>query len=528
MQKQEGKKKTKGLMISLIVTAFVLVGGSVSAFFIFNKTPKIQYLMAESETVKHMGDLFEERYKNESNWMETQGKKPVESLFDISAEWNDPDVDYGMEEFQSILNSSALSVKNVYDPIKKENELELGGKFGSTELTIGNLILTPEKLFLSLPFTEDIIRFDDKDFGKLMREIDEDYEGQEELGLSQLFENVFSTNEELDTHIQEEYVEYFIEKLPEDAFTSEKETIKVFDKKVDTKKLSMKLSEKEVKTLITELYEKIRDDEKLIAIVKESMLDQAELASSFGEDPSSDIDSIFVDMEEDLNEVIEDIKTWRFPNGIESTIWHNSNKIVKRDFGLAAGDTEGEEIAFEVSGTQLLEKTNQQWAYTVTVTDPYYEEENSLEFTGDLSWKDNKAKDSMKISVDDFEVFYEGEEKLDGKKRTFTREIGFSDGYSTPKLIWSGHATHEKDSVKANHEFTISGEGMDENMYNLLVKQEGKVVKKVDIPGESDKIVNIGDMKVEKIQEYFETDLVTQFEEWAEKLMGDLEKELYD
>lgn len=528
MQEQEGKKKSKGLMIGLIVAALVLVGGSVSAFFIFNKSPKIQYLMAESESVKHMGDLFEDRYKNEMNWKETQNKKPVESQFDISAEWNDPYVDIYMEDVQSIVNSSALSVKNVYDPIKKENEIELGGKVGSTELTIGNLILTPEKLFLSLPFSEDIIRFDDKDFGKLMREIDEDYDGQEELGLSKIFESVFSTNEELNTYIQEEYLEYFIEELPEEAFTSEKEKIEVFDKKIDAKKLSMKLSEKEVKALITDFYEKLRDDEKLMEIVKESMHDQAALASSLGEDMTSEIDDVFGNMEEDINEVIEEIDTWSFPGGIESTIWADSNKVVKRDFAMAMGEYEGEETSFQLSGTQLLEKTNQQWAYTVTVNDAYYDEENSLEFTGDLTWKDNKAKDSMKISVDDFEVIYEGEEKLDGKKRTFSREIGYSDGYSTPKLIWAGNATHEKDSVKASHEFTVSGEGMEENMYNLIVNQEGKVVKKVDMPGESDKIVNIGEMKVDEIQAYFETDLATQFEEWAEKLMGDLEKELYD
>ena len=527
MQEQEGKKKSKGLMIGLIVAALVLVGGSVSAFFIFSKSPKIQYLMAESESVKLMGDLFEDRYKNEMNWMETQNKKPVESQFDISAEWNDPYVDIYMEDVQSIVNSSALSVKNVYDPIKKENEIELGGKVGSTELTIGNLILTPEKLFLSLPFSEDIIRFDDKDFGKLMREIDEDYDGQEELGLSKIFESVFSTNEELNTYIQEEYLEYFIEELPEEAFTSEKEKIEVFDKKIDAKKLSMKLSEKEVKALMTEFFEKFRDDEKLMGILKESMLDQAALASSLGEDMSSEVDNVFDDMEGDLNEVIEEIDTWRFSDGIESTIWHHSNKVVKRDFAMSAGENE-EETSFEISGTQLLEKTNQKWAYTVIVNDSYYDEENSLEFTGDLTWKDNKAKDSIKISVDDFEVFYEGEEKLNGKKRTFSREVGYSDGYSTPKLIWVGNATHEKDSIKASHEFTISGEGMEENMYNLIVNQEGKVVKKVDMPGESNKIVNIGDMKVDEIQEYVETDLAAQFQEWIDKLMGDLEKELYD
>lgn len=528
MQATEEKKKSKGLLIGLIVAALVLVGGSASAFFLINKSPKTQYLLAESATVKQMGDLFEERYKNEVNWVETQKKKPVESTFDISAEWNDSNVDYYMQDVQSIINNSKLSIRSVYDPTQKEVEVELGGAFGSVELNAGKAFVTPEKLMLALPFTEDIILFNDKDFGSLMKQIDPSYDGQEELGLSRLFENGLMADEELNTYFKEEYGQYFVEKLPKEAFTSDKEKIKVFDKEISAKKLSMKLSEEEVKSLMKEFFEKLRDDEKVKEILKESLNDQAAMASVTGEDLPVDLDEMIGQFEEGLDDVITNIDTLSIPGGMESTIWEQGNSIVKRDFIMAFGVDEGEETSIEVNGTQLLEKTNQQWAYTITVNDKFYDEENILEFTGDLTWDKQESKDSIKISVDEDEVFYEGEEKLDGKKRTFSRAIGYSDGYSSPKLVWTGTATHENDSVKANHAFTVSDADIDENMYNLVVKQDSKVVKKVDMPSESEKLVNIGEMDMAEIQQYFEDELLAEFEAWTTNLMGDLESELYN
>ena len=528
LQAVEEKKKSKGLIIGLIVAALVLVGGSASAFFILNKSPKTQYLLAETATIKEMSDLFKERYENEVKWAENKKEKPVESKFDISAEWNDPSVDYYTQEIQSIVNNSKISVRNVYDPVKNEVEVELGGGFGAIELKFGNVFLTPEKLMLSLPFTEELILFNDKDFGSMMKQINPDYEGQEELGLSQLFEGGFMQNEELNSYFKKEYTKYFIEKLPKEAFTSEKEKVEVFDKEINAKKLSMKLSEEDVKLLMKEFFEKVRDDEKVKALLEDSIENQLAMSSVTGENLPVELEDVVGEFEDGLNEVIDNIDTWHIPGGMESTIWESGNSIVKRDFVMAFGENEGEATSLEVNGTQLLEKTNQQWAYTIAVNDQFYDEENTLEFKGDLTWDKQEAKDSIIISVDGDEVFYEGEEKLDGKKRTFTRALGFSDGYSSPRFIWKGTATHESDSVKANHAFTVSDEDLDESMYNLVVSQDSKIVKKVNMPSESDKVVNIGEMDMDEIQLFIEEELMVDFENWAFDLMGDLESELYN
>src|SRR5690606_12662977 len=110
--------------------------GSVSAFFLLNKSPKVKYLLAETKTFTQMGDLFQERYQNEFDWMDVQKKKPVETTQDLSFEWNDPNADYDMVEMQRILNNTTFTMKQTKDPVKKEWEMDFSGKFGSVSSEI--------------------------------------------------------------------------------------------------------------------------------------------------------------------------------------------------------------------------------------------------------------------------------------------------------------------------------------------------------------------------------------------------------
>ncbi len=258
MEEKVVKKKSPKLLMIIVLTVLVTVGGSVSAFLLVNKSPKVQYFLAEVETFKLVGTIFEDRYKNELRWLEVQKEKPVETNFDLSGEWNDPSVDYEMQEVQSIVNSAKISSKQVYDPVKKELEVDLRGELGSVNMNFGSVFVTTEKLVASFPFMDELIRFDDKDFGKLMRETDPDYEGNENLGLSQLFEDGFSMTEESRTYVEKEYIAYFIKEIPEEAFTSEKEELTVFDKKMKTKKVKLDLTEQQVKTLLKNLLEKAK------------------------------------------------------------------------------------------------------------------------------------------------------------------------------------------------------------------------------------------------------------------------------
>ena len=521
MEEEVVKKKSPKSLIILVVTALVVLGGSASAFFLLTKSPKVQYLLAESETYKQMDSLVEARYKNEMDWMKVNQEKPVETTYDLSAEWNDPSVDYEMQEIQSIINSIVLSAKQVKDPVKKEMEVGVSGKLGSVSTDFVTMFATTEKLLLSLPFKEELIRIDDSDYGKFMKEVDKDYEGNETIGLPYLFEDNYVISEELSTYLEKEYMEYLVKEIPEEAFTSDKEEITIFDEKKKTTKVVMDLSEVQVKSLLKNLFEKAKDDDKLRDALKEQIA-----FTSYGEDISNtDVKEIMENFEVALEDIIEGVDTLKIPNGLQSTIWHDSNIIVKREFAVSFGENEDEVATLTVDGTQLLEKTNQKWDYSLGVKG-FAEDEGVIKFEGDLSWKDQKADDSISISAEELKIVYKGKEELKDNKRTFTRSFGLTDGDIDPAVIWRGTATHEKDSVKANHEFTISEKSIGETPFNLILKHQGKIVKKVDMPEETDDTVKIGEMDIDELQRFMEYDLGRKFEGWFYGLMGDVEGEL--
>ena len=521
MEEEVVKKKSPKSLIILVVTALVVLGGSASAFFLLTKSPKVQYLLAESETYKQMDSLVEARYKNEMDWMKVNQEKPVETTYDLSAEWNDPSVDYEMQEIQSIINSIVLSAKQVKDPVKKEMEVGVSGKLGSVSTDFVTMFATTEKLLLSLPFKEELIRIDDSDYGKFMKEVDKDYEGNETIGLPYLFEDNYVISEELSTYLEKEYMEYLVKEIPEEAFTSDKEEITIFDEKKKTTKVVMDLSEVQVKSLLKNLFEKAKDDDKLRDALKEQIA-----FTSYGEDISNtDVKEIMENFEVALEDIIEGVDTLNIPNGLQSTIWHDSNIIVKREFAVSFGENEDEVATLTVDGTQLLEKTNQKWDYSLGVKG-FAEDEGVIKFEGDLSWKDQKADDSISISAEELKIVYKGKEELKDNKRTFTRSFGLTDGDIDPAVIWRGTATHEKDSVKANHEFTISEKSIGETPFNLILKHQGKIVKKVDMPEETDDTVKIGEMDIDELQRFMEYDLGRKFEGWFYGLMGDVEGEL--
>ncbi|MBB4824388.1 hypothetical protein HNO89_001610 [Sporosarcina luteola] len=522
-QPNEGRQRKSPKLLIIVLTAFfILAAGSVSAFFLLVKSPKAKYLLAETQTLSQMSELIQGRYKNEVDWMEIQNKKPVETTWDVSAEWNDPSVGYDMQEIQSIVNNTTIQFGQVKDPVKKEWEMKWNGSLGSVDVELGQLYLTPERALIALPFTDKVLRFDDKDYGKMMKETDDSFTGDEKLGLSRLFEKQFGFTEEFRNYIEKEYAQFLYKELPDEAFTAEKEEVDVFGKKMKVERVEMNLSEEQVKEVLRKLFKKARSDEKLKALLKEQFS-----FSPLGEDATNaDLTDMIRDFEDSIDEALKDVEQLVLPEGMKSVVWHQKRSIVKRDFHLTTGPSEEELVTFKIKGDQLLEKERQQWNYKITSINEYDEEE-VVDFTGDLNWKDGKSNDEITMGYDEGELRYEGKEELDGNKRTFTRTFSFTDDYDdTLAVIWSGDATHEKDSMRANHEFSFNEDSYDSETINVHVKQQGKIVKKVDMPNPDKNVVNLGEKSTEELDEFLEEELATDFEEWVENLIGELQNEL--
>lgn len=517
MEEQQPKRQSKGLIIGIVIAVVVAIGG-VSAFFLLGSSPKKDYLVAEKATIEEATDLLKDRYANEVKWAETQLDKPVESSLKLSADWNDPNVDPSMREAQSIVNNSEILLDSVFDAKKEELEVGLSGSLGTFTADSILFNLDAENLFLTLPFTDDVLFASGKDFGKLMKEFDPYYDGPEEIDLSPLFDQEQLASRKFQEYVLDEYGTFLYKELPDDAFESEKEELEVFGEKIKTDKISMDLTEEQTKELVKDLFKKIQKDEQFKKLLSDTIVEQSTggmFAMPGSEEYANDIMEGFDEgIQEAIDSIDEDLE---IPNGIQSTIWVDKKSIVKRSFAVSAG-TDGE---LKIEGEQLLEKDQQQWSYDFIVVDTTMNNENKLTFTGDLNWDGKKGKDSMKVLVEDVELSYEAEEELDGKTRTFDRSFQFADSYDQFKLVWDGSATHEKDSATASHQFKVDGGIPYVGDIALNVDTEGKIVKGVNMPS-TDDAINIGEMSAEELQNYMMNEVMPQFGMWSEQFMSEL------
>ncbi|WP_404453791.1 hypothetical protein [Oceanobacillus kapialis] len=511
---EQKKGVSKGL-IAIIVAAVLVVGGSVAAFVLLDNSAKAQYLLAEKNSIEYIGETFKERYQPEMEWLETSKENPTESTVELSAEYNDPygSTGYGMGMDPSqIINNSTITLTTAADMEGKKISTELAASMAGIEIDGVQFHVTAEKVLLGLPFINDVLQLKDEDLGPLLKEVDpETFTGEESMNLEALFEG---TNSEDLEYLKEEYGKMILDELPEDAFEQTEESIDVQDQSLDTEKITMQLSEQQVKDLIVTVLEKMKDDEKLKELIREQMSLQ-QFGSTMA---TADIDQVISDFESGLEDGINEIDKLSIPNGLNSTIWVHDDVIAQRDFSVEIGSTENDNtVALNVKGTQLLEDTQQTFNYDFSYDDGY--SEGTMNLTGDFAWEDNQATDSLALTFGETVLSYNGEETLDGNAREFERTFSMEDPMSGEgSLIWSGNSNYEEGQMSSEHSFSVSSPQVSQDMFTLHATTEGQTIDSVELPSE-DNVKDIGSMSVEEINQYFETEVAPQFQQWASELL---------
>jgi len=498
-------------IIAIIVIAVLVIGGSVAAYVMFNLSDKEKYFLAEKKSFEFMADKVEERFQPELDWLEQSKENPTESVTELSAEYNDASgVGLGMDPAE-IINNATLTFSAQTDMEKKQLATDVKGSFGGISIDGFHFYLTDKKAMLDLPFLEELMQIQEEDVGNLLHELDPyTFTGEEEPDFDTFFEgNVLS--EEDQAYLKKEYAEMIFDKLPDSAFEVTKETVKVKDDSIDTEKITMDLSEEEVKDILSATFEKMQQDDRLKEIIKE----QYEI-QQFGM-PDTDFDNMMKEFDTALEDAQDELKDFQIPDGITSTIWINDKLIVKREFSVEMGPSSDQLVALDVDGTQSLKDEQQTFDYDLTVTENHNEETVSI--TGDLSSKDDKSKDSIKLAVDGMELGYNANSTLKDGKRDFEREITADGAGENGKIIWTGNANYEKDQMSSEHNISFDGPELSQDMFALHIKNDAKTIKSVDIP-EEDNVKDLGSMDANELTDYFETEVAPQAQQWMMGLLG--------
>lgn len=522
MEETANKKGfSKKVVAIIIVIALLVIGGSVTAYVLLTQSAKAQYFKAEANTIEFISKKVEERYQPEFDWATQAKENPTETTLELSAEYNgSPTVGTGMKAKQ-IINNSTIQLTTQLDQDEKQLATDVQVKFGGIEVKDISVYLDANKLMLQLPFLKESLQIKDTELGDLLQEADPAAFTGTDIDFNTFFASMDGLLSEKDKeYLQEKYIKMIYKELPGDAFKTTEETVKVQDKSVKTKKITLSLSEKQIKNLVTTVLEKMKKDDRLKEMIKEQLKLQqfGSLSSKTMADPmESEIDTIMKDFEKSIDQAIDGIKDFQIPDGLTSTIWVKDDLIVKRDLKSSMAPKGEQVVTFRIKASQLLNDNEQKLEYKLIL-----EHNDIINLAANLSNKDNELDDSVTITIaDEYEITYEGSSTLEDGTREFERVFSLNspDPANSGSLKWSGEATYKNDKMSSEHTFSLEAPRMTQNMGSLHISKEAKTIKKVDKPDTSN-VKDIGNMSINEIAQYVQTEVVPQFQQWLIGVMG--------
>lgn len=503
-----GSKK----LITIIVIALIVIGGAVAAYKFLGKTPKEKYFLAEKDSIDFLIDQAEERYEPELKWLEDSQEKPTENALEFTADYKDPFSSFGSSEQEEMINNSKLKIKTATDYDKKistaDIALDLSGAFEIKGIKIG---LTKDEITAELPGVDETLLVKSDDLPTLLHELDPtQFTGDEEFDFGAFFEQTEVLPEKDKKYLKKEYLDMMYDELPDDAFDAEKEKVKVNNDEIKAEKVEMKLSEKQIKDILHKIFDKAETDKRLHKIIKEQFILQqygVAMTSPSLSGVEQEADNIVENFEESMGNAKDNMDDLEIPDGLKSTVWIDKGLIVKRDLSTEIG-TNGNTGEITVKGTQLLEDEKQMMDYDVRLKDDSMDE--TVNFKGESSWKDGKAKDSFTVKIDEGSLEYKGKETLKDGKRDFDRSLAVKDSSSDLFSVkWNGDAAFKKSSKKSNHKIAIDIPDIGSDILTLNIKNDAKFKKSIEKPNK-DNVKNIGTMSEKELQEYTQEDLLPQ------------------
>ncbi|RKQ38023.1 hypothetical protein D8M06_03975 [Oceanobacillus halophilus] len=503
-------------MIAIAIVAVLVIGGSVAAFVISNNaSPKQNYFLAEKNTLDYLEDKMKERYEPELEWSDQSYENPTEQTLELSAEYSGPT---GSDGYQTVdpaqfINNSSISITAQADMESKQLASDISLDFSGMKIDGLSAYVTDEKVMLGLPFIEEYLQVMDKDLGPLLHELDPmTFTGEETLELDSLFEGNSVISEVDMEYLKTEYGEMIYKELPDDAFSSSEETIDVNGESLNAEKIELHLSEQQVIDLLTTILEKMESDEKLKDLLKE----QLAAGQVGGPALNDEMDLMITEFETGIKEIKDGIQDFQITDGFLSTIWIYNDMVAQRDLKIELGPNPEELVSFGMTGSQLLTDTSQTFTYDLDFADPV--SSGTMNITGDLSWEDNQATDSIKLTFGEYNLSYEGHETLEDGTRDFERVFSYNDSMTGGSLNWDGFSTYNKDQVNSENHFSVETDDLS-NIISLQLLVDGKLIDSVTVPSD-DNVRDLGGMSANELMDYFELELTPNFQQWLFGLMS--------
>lgn len=511
--------KKKGLALPLGILAGVILLLVIIGFIVYQtvfNTPKNNYLMAEMTEMDNTYGLIEERFENEIAWYEHSRENAIESTLNLTAETNSPDFqEMGIDQ---LINDSNIDITTGQDMSAEVMTMGLDATVAGMELKDVDTYLTGETLGLTLPFINDYLVVNEQDAASLLSNIDPDtFDGSEEIDYSMFFQNEMFTEEQRE-YFKEEYSQFIRESLPDEAFESESEEVTVGESTINADKLTMTLSEEELQTFLSDLLNKMAEDEEISKVVETQAL-----SSSFISPESEDVEDLVTDFNDSLKEAAENVQSTEFPDGLTSVVWKDGDHIVQRDLDTSIV-TDGMTETIAIDGTNEITDENQNINYDFAFGGDG--EDLTLNLAADLSETENGYEDVISIGENSNEALVINSEKsTEDSNEVWNANIDFKEYAfgSNFSLFVESSSAYEEDQATGDFTFYADdGQSINQDTFALHLNHDSQTVNEIEVP-QPDNVQNLGEMSKEELETYFNEDVAEEFENWMMENTGSMQ-----
>ncbi|MCG3411689.1 hypothetical protein K0018_01080 [Staphylococcus massiliensis] len=494
-------KKAKIIIGVVLALLLVVGGGSLFAFFSKVNSPKNSYLLIEQKTMEKFNDYLEKRYDNEFKFMEEMNDNSYQSKTSFSLDLSDDVID-SLELSKSVVDATKLETVVAHDSKDKKSQIALTPTVADSKVGTFEWDADADNQYFKSPLFDDIFKVPNdkiKDtYEELLGEsIDETQAGElnnDSLNLNTILGQTVSREDV--KKVDKKYQEKLINKLDDDNFSKEKEKVDIFGEEKELDKLTMKLSNKEVKETIVYVLEEAKKDKELKEVLANAQNDK-------------DFDKSLKDMIKEA----KDKKASEYPK-VNSVIYVEDEQVVKRDLKLTQDDT-----TLRLHGTSKIEDDKLRVDYKFGDETKYNDGTFEIEIKGESKGKPSETvKDDYTIRVDGSDIEskleFKNENSHDGDKTSDEGTVKVSVDLDQFVLDFKSERQTDlkNNSMKTNSNFSSD---MDGSQVGVNVKDETKLKEKVKFDTKGAKNLN-------GISESEKEDILSEIEENFTKIAGDI------
>ncbi|MTH54671.1 hypothetical protein GKZ89_14810 [Bacillus mangrovi] len=480
------------------IVAFLVIGGTAAFALFANKSPKQLYLLSEIKTLEKAGEELEDQNGELADFQEKMTEQPSSTKAEITGGFGtDAYLPPELEMMQELLAGLSITTETEQDPKANKSFTKAGVELEGEELLNLELHQSPVQLAAAVPALYDKPFYLNTDeYGQFMRKTDPSYSGPEKLNLEPLSMKDFELSEKEETHLKETYGDFLYKELKDEYFTKKDNVSYEHNgEDLNVTQVTMKLSEKETKALLDNLFERMIKDEKLHSIVSSRVTKLANYnVNQMDMIGAAETKEDFV---EGLEDARKELKGAELPKGFTSVILINGDEqVIDRKMDLTVtGD--GSEVPISIHTVDVAYDNGNKRDQELKVNASSEGEKVEFLLTNNSVKKDDEnRKENLKAEIrtgtEQESLTFTMESDIKGKtaaKQTADRSFTLkSDGEMNPvsltgKLVQEQNVDAEDQTSKQVFDLELNG-GDEMGNINVSLKAdlESKLKEKADLP----------------------------------------------